>query len=93
MAKLNHRFGFYLRPVFPYNFELTVQKPAGWPLFTPFEIYENGILWTALHIEGMLTGLKLRSMGNTRKPLIKAGATRDWRLFSRYYQPSRRFPY
>lgn len=72
MAKLNHRFGFYLRPVFPYNFELTVQKPAGWPLFTPFEIYENGILWTALHIEGMLTGLKLRSAGNTRKPLIKA---------------------
>lgn len=72
MTKLKHRFGFSLRPKPPYSFELTVQKPAGWPLFTPLEIFERGILWTALHIKDMLVGLRLRSKGSVQRPLIAA---------------------
>jgi 3-methyladenine DNA glycosylase/8-oxoguanine DNA glycosylase len=72
MAKLTRRFEFYLRPKPPYDFELTVHKPAGWSLFTPFEIFEKGILWTALHIDGMLTGLKFRSQGTIERPLVQA---------------------
>lgn len=68
--KLTRRFGFSLRPKAPYNFGLTVHKPAGWSLFTPFEIYEKGILWTALHIDGIAVGLKLRSRGTVRAPLV-----------------------
>ena len=72
MAKLTRRFEFPLRPRPPYDFELTVHKPAGWSLFTPFEVFDKSILWTALHIDGVLTGLKLSSQGSIERPLIKA---------------------
>ena len=68
--KLKRRFGFSIRPLAPYNFSLTVHKPAGWSLFTPFEIYENGILLTALRMDGRLLGLKIRNKGTTGKPLL-----------------------
>jgi DNA-3-methyladenine glycosylase II len=71
MAKLIRRFGFTLQPIPPYNFELTVHKPAGWPLFSPLEVFEKGILWTALHLNGMLLGLKLSSKGSTQEPFLK----------------------
>ena len=70
MTKLTKNFSFSFRPEAPYNFELTVRKPAGWDLFTPFEIYEYGILWTALHLDDTLLGLKLRSHGTTDSPKI-----------------------
>jgi len=54
--KLNHSFNVYLRPKAPYSFELTVRKPAGWPLFTPLEIFQKGTLWTALHLDNLLLG-------------------------------------
>jgi 3-methyladenine DNA glycosylase/8-oxoguanine DNA glycosylase len=38
------RFRFKPRP--PYNFRLTVRKPAGWSWFTPFEHWENGTIWS-----------------------------------------------
>lgn len=70
--RLNHRFGFDLKPRPPFDFELIVHKPTGWSLFTTSEIFEKGTLWTALYINGALTGLKLRSRGTTEKPLVKA---------------------
>jgi len=47
-----------------------VKKPAGWSLFTPFETYENETLWTALHINDELAGVKVRSLGDTDRPLL-----------------------
>ena len=41
---------FRFRPVGPYNFELTVHKPAGWSWFTPFERWEGGTIWTGFWI-------------------------------------------
>ncbi len=71
MARLRKAFSFSIKPEAPYDFSLTVHKPAGWPLFTPDERFGNGTLWTALRISGKLVGLTLRSGGTTDKPLVK----------------------
>jgi len=60
-----------LKPVPPYDFALTVHKPAGWSLLTPFEIFEGGVLWTATRLpSGKVLGLKLKSLGTVEKPEI-----------------------
>lgn len=74
MVRLEKNFSFVLSPKAPYNFELTAKKPAGWDLFTPFELFEEGTMWTALHVDGMLVGLKLRSAGETDSPRISVTA-------------------
>jgi 3-methyladenine DNA glycosylase/8-oxoguanine DNA glycosylase len=68
--KLRHMSRFVIVPVAPFNFGLTVRKPAGWSLFNAGEIYENGALWTATRILDRLVGLKLRSIGTVKKPRI-----------------------
>ncbi len=70
MARLGHSFSFTIKPVAPYSFGLTVKKPAGWSLFTPFEIYEDGKLWTATYLDGRLAGILLRCEGSVGRPLI-----------------------
>src|SRR5712692_3017853 len=74
MVRLDKHFAFILLPRAPYNFELTVKKPAGWDLFTPFEVYEGGSIWTALHIGRGMVGLKVRSEGETDSPRVSATA-------------------
>lgn len=74
MTELSHRFSFTLRPRPPYDFALTMQKPAGWPLFTPREIFDREKLWTAFHVKKNLAGIKLGSRGTTDKPIISVDA-------------------
>ena len=60
-----------LKAVPPYDFGLTVHKPAGWSLLTPFEIFEKSVLWTAMRTpSGEVFGLKLRSTGTVGRPTI-----------------------
>ncbi len=54
----------------PYDFELTVHKPAGWTLFSSSEIYENKTLWTGLRIDGEPLGLKIGSTGKRYEPTL-----------------------
>jgi DNA-3-methyladenine glycosylase II len=54
----------------PYSFELTVHKPAGWWWFTPDEVFENGTCWTVTRFKDALLGLKLKSTGTLRNPMI-----------------------
>ena len=62
---------FKLGAVPPYDFLLTVRKPAGWSLLTPFEMFEDGTLWTAMRRpSGDMYGLKLNSVGTVNKPEI-----------------------
>jgi 3-methyladenine DNA glycosylase/8-oxoguanine DNA glycosylase len=68
--KLNHEFSFELHAVPPYNFELTVRKPAGWFWSTPGEIFEKKICWSVMRFKEKLIGLKLNSTGTVQKPLI-----------------------
>jgi 3-methyladenine DNA glycosylase/8-oxoguanine DNA glycosylase len=45
----------------PFDFALTVAKPAGWHWSTPGEVFEDGTVWTGLNVAGRLVGLKLFS--------------------------------
>lgn len=68
---LSFSTAFRLKAVPPCDFSLTVHKPAGWSLLTPFEILESGTLWTAMRTpSGKIFGLKLRSVGTVKKPEI-----------------------
>jgi 3-methyladenine DNA glycosylase/8-oxoguanine DNA glycosylase len=73
LVRLRYRFSYKVRPVSPYSFKLTVKKPAGWSLFTPFEAYENETVWSALHLDDEVVGVKLQSLGDTNRPLLRLG--------------------
>ena len=68
--ELTHRSRFVITPTAPFDFELTVKKPAEWSLFNAGEMYEDDTIWTATRLQGRLLGLKLRSMGTVEKPRI-----------------------
>ena len=70
MTRLATHSDFIIRPLPPYDFRLTVRKPAGWSLFNPFEVYERETLWTATHLCGDLVGIRLRSTGTVGRPSI-----------------------
>ena len=71
MVKLSHSLTFEIKPIPPYNFNITIRKPAGWPLFTPLEIYGESSLWTAVFLSDVLVGLRLISKGTTENPHIE----------------------
>jgi len=59
VTQLPHSTILRLKAVPPYDFALTVRKPAGWPLVTPYGIFEKGTLWIALRTSsGKMFGLK-----------------------------------
>ncbi len=68
--ELRHRSSFAIAPVPPFDFKLTVKKPAGWSLFNAGEAYKGETLWTATRLIGRLVGLKLCSVGTLEKPRI-----------------------
>ncbi|MFQ6081657.1 MAG: DNA-3-methyladenine glycosylase family protein [Candidatus Bathyarchaeia archaeon] len=69
IRNLSFSTAFRLKAVPPYDFSLTVRKPAGWSLLTPFEIFESGTLWTAMGTPlRKMFGLKLRALGTVQKP-------------------------
>ena len=68
--ELAHRYKFAITPTAPFDFKLTVKKPAEWSLFNADEIYEANTLWTATRLQGRLLGLKLCSAGSVEKPHI-----------------------
>jgi DNA-3-methyladenine glycosylase II len=73
-----HRF--VLSAVPPYNFDLTVHKPAGWWWSTPNEVFQSGVLWTTARVNSRLFGLKLNSAGTSRKPTVCCAAFSDSRM-------------
>ncbi len=48
----------------PFDFALTVAKPAGWHWSTPGEVFEDGTVWTGLNLADRLVGLRLASHGD-----------------------------
>jgi len=66
--KLEKTFSFQTRPIPPYDFGLTVRKPAGWDLFNSEEALEGGVFWSAARIGGRLAGLKIESLGTVERP-------------------------
>jgi len=78
---LSFSTAFRLRAVPPFDFLLTVRKPAGWSLLTPFEVFEDGTLWTAMRWRSEeMFGLKLRSLGTLNKPEVSCEVFSSERL-------------
>jgi len=68
--KLGKTFSFRIQPIPPYDFGLTVRKPAGWDLFNSQEIFEKGVLWSATRVGGRLAGMKIKSLGTVERPKV-----------------------
>jgi DNA-3-methyladenine glycosylase II len=60
-TKLKHVNNFKLSVLRPFDFQLTVVKPAGWHWSSPMEIFKDGVLWTGLYLGNQPVGLKLSS--------------------------------
>ena len=58
----------------PFNFRLTVRKPAGWDLFTSEEVFEGETLWTGVRFGGRPIGLKIEASGSVESPRVSVGA-------------------
>ena len=72
---------FEMRPLPPYNFELTVHKPLGYHWLNPSEVYQNGTIWTSIELaSGKPVGLKLETVGNTDYPKIDGAVFSDEKL-------------
>lgn len=67
--KLQFRLNFV--PSAPFDFELSLHKRAGWYWLTPYEAFENGILWSGTRVDNKPIGLRLKSIGSTSKPRIQ----------------------
>lgn len=68
-----------ITPIPPFDFKLTVRKPAGWDLLTSSEVFEGGKLWTGLRFGGSPIGLRMESRGGLEKAkvLVDVYAGRD----------------
>jgi len=66
--KLRQRAQLEITPVPPFNFRLTVRKPAGWDLFTADEVFDDETLWTGIRFDGIPVGLRIQSRGTLRRP-------------------------
>ena len=58
-----HRFTLTLPE--PFDFRLTVAKPAGWHWSTPQEVFRNGVFWSGMYVGDFPAGLKLSAEGTT----------------------------
>ncbi|MDA4112989.1 MAG: hypothetical protein OK474_02985 [Thaumarchaeota archaeon] len=72
-VRLRRRTQLRVEPVPPFDFKLTVRKPAGWDLFTPEEVYEEDTLWTGIRFGGRPIGLKIQSSGTVENPRVLIG--------------------
>jgi N-glycosylase/DNA lyase len=78
--ELRHKAEFGITPTAPFDFNLTLRKPAGWSFLNADEIFQNGTLWTATRLHGRLVGLKLRSKGTIEKPRVEVSVFTAVRL-------------
>jgi DNA-3-methyladenine glycosylase II len=62
--QLRHETSFALTIPEPFDFALTVAKPAGWHWSTPKEIFGAGTLWTGLRIGTIPAGLVMSAKKN-----------------------------
>jgi len=61
---LSHHHRFSLRIPEPFDFSLTVAKPAGWHWATPRETFGDGILWSGIRLGGDPVGLKMQAVSD-----------------------------
>lgn len=77
---------FMLEGVAPYSFPLSVHKPAGWPLLTPFEVFKDETLWTVMKHSDELLGVRLKSAGTVEKPRVSCTLYSDKKLDAEQFE-------
>ncbi|MDD1668414.1 MAG: hypothetical protein LUO97_01300 [Methanomicrobiales archaeon] len=68
-----HRFTLTIPD--PFDFSLTVAKPAGWHWSTLREVFEDGTLWTGMYVLGIPVGLKLSAKENVVSVIVYGEST------------------
>ena len=75
---LRHELAFTLTIPEPFDFALTVAKPAGWHWSTPKEVFSNDTFWSGVRIGDIPVGLLMKAKKNrvtvrafTASPLLK----------------------
>lgn len=58
---------FEIRIPAPFDFSLTVAKPAGWHWSTPREVFRKNTLWSGTYVNSTPVGLKMVGAGDTVK--------------------------
>ncbi len=74
---LRRKAWFDITPVPPFDFKLTVRKPAGWDFLTSKEVFEGRTMWTGMRFRGRPVGLKIESRGTVKHPRVLVGAYAD----------------
>jgi 3-methyladenine DNA glycosylase/8-oxoguanine DNA glycosylase len=59
--KTENRFSFLIPG--PFDFRLTVAKPAGWHWSTLNEVFKDGIFWSGMYLNDLPIGLRMSSTG------------------------------
>jgi 3-methyladenine DNA glycosylase/8-oxoguanine DNA glycosylase len=72
---------FEMEALAPYEFELTVRKPLGYHWLTPYEVYHEKTIWTAMELgSGKPVGLRLKSIGPVDYQKIRGSVFSDEKL-------------
>ena len=64
-TRLRNERAFTIEVPDPFDFALTVAKPAGWHWSTPKESFGSGTLWTGVRVNGITAGLAMAADGRT----------------------------
>ena len=59
--KTENRFSMLIPS--PFDFRLTVAKPAGWHWSTLNEVFKDGIFWSGMYLKNLPIGLRMSSTG------------------------------
>jgi DNA-3-methyladenine glycosylase II len=79
--ELGHITSFEMEALSPYDFELTVRKPLGYHWLTPYEVYHEKTIWTAMELgSGKTVGLRLKSIGTVDHKKINGSVFSDEKL-------------
>lgn len=69
-TSLPHCESFQHHPDPPYDAALTLNKPAGWDVFTPSEQFRDETLWSALTLEDAPTAVRIAAEGTVEDPVL-----------------------
>lgn len=84
IMNLNKTFSIILKPIAPYNFDLTVHNPSHFP--TPIEVWKPDEFWKTMRFRNIILGTRLENKGTIYKPKIKLTVYSNSRLSKKFIQ-------
>ncbi len=78
--KIENRFSLTVPR--PFDFRLTVAKPAGWHWSTLGEAFENGVFWSGIYLNDLPIGLRMSAVGSRVRVVAFSESTLSDRYLS-----------